>query len=139
MIKKFWYVITCIPYRIKWKTFDIYRAIKFGFQRMFRGYDDSDGWAFKWRFIDKNYKILNHFFKTHKSRPWNMTEKEWEDILQDMCKHLYMMDEDNVIDTLKTGMPEDWEPAIDSVYEIMERHKNEFFDLMKKHFYDLWW
>lgn len=75
MIKKFWYIITCIPYRIKWKVLDIYRAIKFGFQRMFRGYDNSDGWAFKWRFVDKNYKILNHFFKTHKSYPWNMTEQ----------------------------------------------------------------
>lgn len=29
--------MTCIPYRIKWKALDIYRAIKFGFQRMFRG------------------------------------------------------------------------------------------------------
>ena len=69
----------------------------------------------------------------------NVTVKEWEDILQEMCKHLYMMDEDNVAEFLKTGMPEGWEPAINSVYEIMERHKNEFFDLMKKHFYDLWY
>ena len=74
MIKKFWYNITCIPYRIKWKVLDIWKAIKFGFQRMFKGYDDSDGWAFKWNFVDKNYKILNHFFKTHKSYPYNMTE-----------------------------------------------------------------
>lgn len=139
MIKKLWYKITCIPYRIKWKTLDIYRAIKFGFQRMFRGYDDSDGWAFKWNFVNKNYKILNHFFKTHKNYPWNMKEEEWGNILQEMCKHLYMMDEDNVTEVLKIGMPEGWEPAIDSIYEIMERHKNEFFDLMKKHFYDLWW
>ena len=68
-----------------------------------------------------------------------MKEEEWDAILQDMCKHLYMMDEDNVTESLKTGMPEGWEPYIDSIYEIMERHKNEFFDLMKKHFYDLWW
>lgn len=116
-----------------------HRAIKFGFQRMFRGYDNSDCWAFKWRFIDKNYKILNHFFKAHNNYPYNMTENEWEDILQEMCKHLYMMDEDNVTEFLKTGMPEGWKPDTNSVYEIMERHKNEFFDLMKEHFYDLWY
>ena len=139
MLSRIWDTITYPFYRIKWWIKDLYRNIKFGFQRMFRGYDDSDGWAFKWNFVDKNYKILNHFFKTHKSYPYNMTEKVWEDILQDMCKHLYMMHEDNVREYLKTGMPEGWEPAIDSIYEIMERHKNEFFDLMKKHFYDLWW
>ena len=126
-------------YRIKNAFWNAYRVIKFGFQRMFRGYDNSDCWAFKWRFIDKNYKILNHFIKTHVSYPCNMTEKEWEDILQEMCKHLYMMDEDNVAEYLKVGRPKGWEPAIDSVYEIMEKHKNEFFDLMKKHFYDLWY
>lgn len=139
MIKKFWYEVTCIPYRIKWKVLDIWRGIKFGFQRMFRGYDDSDGWAFKWNFVDKNYKILNHFFKTHKSYPWNMKEEEWDNTLQEMCKHLYMMDEHNVTEVLKTKMPEGWEPATNSVYEIMERNKNEFFDLMKEHFYDLWY
>ena len=139
MIKKFWYTITCIPYRIKWKTLDIYRAIKFGFQRMFRGYDNSDVWEFFYNFTDRNYKILNKFICKNNGYPIKLTEKEWEDILQDMCKHLYMMDEDNVTEVLKTGMPEDWEPNIDSVYEIMERNKNEFFDLMKEHFYDLWW
>lgn len=139
MWSKIWDIITTPFYRIKWWVKDLYKNIKFGFQRMFRGYDDSDGWAFKWNFVDKNYKILNHFFKTHKSHPWNMTQQEWENILQEMCKHLYMMDEDNVTDFLRTGMPESWEPSIDSVYDIMARHKNEFFDLMKKHFYDLWW
>ena len=132
-------MITCIPYIIKRKTFDIWRAIKFGFQRMFRGYDNSDVWGFKWHFVEKNYKILNQFFTTHNNHPLRTTEKEWEDILQEMCKHLYMMDEYNVREYLKTGMPEDWEPVTNSVYEIMERHKNEFFDLMKEHFYDLWY
>lgn len=132
-------MITCIPYRIKWKTLDIYRAIKFGFQRMFRGYDNSDVWEFFYNFTDRNYKILNKFICKNNGHPINLTEEEWDDILQEMCKHLYMMDEDNVREYLKTGMPEEWEPAIDSIYEIMERHKNEFFDLMKQHFYDLWW
>jgi hypothetical protein len=139
MIKKFWYNITCIPYRIKWNTLDIYRAIKFGFQRMFRGYDNSDVWEFFYNFTDRNYKILNKFICKNKCHPVNLTEEEWDDILQEMCKHLYMMDEHNVIDYLKTGMPKGWRPASNSVYEIMERHKNEFFDLMKEHFYDLWY
>ena len=139
MIKKFWYKITCIPYRIKWKTLDVYRAIKFGFQRMFRGYDDSDSYDFLHNFIDRNYKLLNYFYKTHKSHPFELTEKQWDDVLQEMSKHLYMMEEDNVREYLKTGMPEGWNPTNDSIYQIMIRHKNEFFDLMKKHFYDLWW
>lgn len=128
-----------IFYRIKNVFRNIYRTIKFGFQRMFRGYDNSDSYDFLHNFIDRNYKLLNYFYKTHKSRPFELTEKQWEDVLQGMCKHLYMMNEDNVREYLKTGMPEGWEPADDSIYQIMIRHKNEFFDLMKEHFYDLWW
>ena len=125
-------------YRIKNTFWDVYRAIKFAFQRMFRGYDDSDSYDFLHNFIDRNYKLLNHFYKTHKSHPLVLSEKQWNDILQDMCKHIYMMDEYNVRKYLKSGMPEGWEPAGDAIYEIMIRNKNEFFDLMKEHFYDLW-
>lgn len=139
MIKKFWYMITCIPYIIRRKTLDTYRTIKFGFQRMFRGYDDSDSYDFLHNFIDRNYKLLKYFYKTHKSRPFELTEKQWDDAIQEMCNHLYMMNEDNVREHLKTGMPEGWKPTDDSIYQIMIRHKNEFFDLMKEHFYDLWW
>lgn len=124
--------------RIKNTFWNIYRTIKFGLQRMFRGYDDSDSYDFLHNFIDRNYKVLNHFYKTHKSYPFELTEKQWDNILQDMCKHLYMMDEYNVRKYLKSGMPEGWEPADDTIYEIMIRHKNELFDLMKEHFYDLW-
>jgi hypothetical protein len=139
MLGRAWDIITTPFYRIKWWIKDLCRNTKFGFQRMFRGYDDSDSYDFLHSFIDKNYKLLNYFYKTHKSYPFELTEKQWDDVLQDMCKHLYMMEEDNVREYLKTGMPDGWEPANDSIYEIMIRHKNEFFDLMKEHFYDLWW
>ena len=116
-----------------------HRAIKFGFQRMFRGFDNSDCWAFKWNFIERNYKLIKHFKNNCVNYPCTMTEEEWDNILDRMLHCLYMMDEDKVITYLKIDMPEDWEPATNSVYEIMERYKNEFFDLMKEHFYDLWY
>jgi hypothetical protein len=128
-----------IFYRIKNTFWNIYRAIKFGFQRMFRGYDNSDCWAFKWNFIERNYKLIKHFKNNCVSYPCNMTEEEWDEILGRMIKCLEMMDEDKVTEHLKQQMPDGWRPTTNSVYEIMERHKNEFFDLMKKHFYDLWW
>jgi hypothetical protein len=106
---------------------------------MFRGYDNSDVWEFYYNFTDRNYKILNKFICKNNGHPFKLTEEEWDDILQEMCKHLYMMDECNVIKSLQEGMPDGWRPAHNTVWEVMERHKNEFFDLMKEHFYDLWY
>lgn len=126
-------------YRIKHKFWDVYRTIKFAFQRMFRGYDNADVYEFFYNFTDRNYKILNHFIGRNNGHPFNMTEEEWDNTLQEMCKHLYMMNENNVKEFLKMGMPKDWKPSTNSVYEIMDRHKNDFFDLMKKYFYNLWY
>lgn len=114
-------------YRIKHKFWNIYRTVKFGFQRMFRGYDNSDVWEYFQNFTDRNYKILNKFICKNDGYPFKSTEEEWNDILQEMCKHLYMMDEHNVTEFLKTGMPEGWKPTTNSVHELMERHKNVIF------------
>lgn len=139
MMKKFWYTITCIPYRIKNTFWNVYSTIKFGFQRMFRGYDNADVWEFHWNFVNRNIKLIKHFKKHNNGYPYNLTEEQWNEILDEMLFHLEMMDECKVRKQLKQGMPEGWRPATNSVYEIMERHKNDFFDLMKEHFYDLWY
>ena len=50
-----------------------------------------------------------------------------------------MMDEENVIEVLTKDMPEDYNPSWESVTEIMNRNKKEFFELFSKYFYDLWY
>lgn len=134
-----WFYITLPFHKLKQLYWYIHRNVKFGFQRMFRGYDNADAYEFFSNFVDRNYKLLKHFKKHTWGYPANLTEKEWDNILEEMIQHLYMMDEWNVIESLKSGMPEDYKVDYKSVYEIMGRHKDEFFKLFSKHFYSLWW
>ena len=139
MWSNIWFYITLPFHKLKQLYWNIHRAIKFGFQRMFRGYDNADAYEFFYNFTDRNIKVLKHFKKHNFGYPANLTEEEWDNILEEMIQHLYMMDEWNVIKSLQEGMPDGWRPAHNTVWEVMERNKNEFFDLMKKHFYDMWW
>ena len=47
------------------------------------------------------------------------------------------MNENNVIAELKNGMPDSFKPDYKTVGEIMDRHKDEFFKLFSKWFYNL--
>ena len=139
MWSNIWFYITLPFHRLKQLYWCIHRNVKFGFQRMFRGFDNADAYEFFSNFVDRNYKLLEHFKKHNWGYPANLTEEEWDNILDEMIHHLYMMDEWNVIESLKKGMPEDYTVDYKSVYEIMDRNKDEFFKLFSKYFYNLWW
>lgn len=129
----------CWPfYRIKHWLKDIYYEIRYGFERMFKGYDSVDCFEIFAKFTERYEKILKEYRKYHYGYPADMTVEEWEHVIDDMIYHLHYMDEENVNLELSKGMPEDWTPSSKTVYEIMERHKNDFFNLFSKHFYNLW-
>jgi hypothetical protein len=134
-----WFYITLPFRRLKYEYWKIHRAVKFGFQRMFRGYDNADGYEFFSNFVDRNYKLLKYYKEHTWGYPYSLTEEEWDNILDEMIQHLYMMDEHNVTESLKEGMPDGWRPVHNTVWEVMERHKDEFFKLFSKYFYNLWW
>lgn len=111
------------------------------------GYDEYATWeTFDW-FVDTMKDILTYYRNHHDGYPVSSTfndlldEKlaaEYDKELDEMIYHLYYMDEHNVADELSKGMPEDWIPNRLTIDEIMERHKDEFFKLFAKHFYNLW-
>jgi hypothetical protein len=68
-----------------------------------------------------------------------MTEKQWDEILNEMIFHLERMDEGKVIEEISRNMPKDFVPKGEAVCEVMERHKNDFFKLFSEYFYDLWY
>ena len=137
-----------------WRGKHWYRNIKeipIYFRLMHRlikqGYDSYAHWeTYDW-FIDTMKDVLTHYRNHHDGYPvvsYDNKEKqdtaniEYDADLDEMIYHLYYMDEHNVEDELSKGMPEDWSPSPLTVYEIMERHKDEFFKLFAKHFYNLW-
>ena len=133
-----WDKITIPFYRIKNKLRDVYWEIRYGFQRMFKGYDYVDTFETFAKFTERYYKILMEYKKHHNSHPSNFTEEEWDNIIDDMLRHLYYMDEENVEKELSKNVPENWTVGSKTTYEIMEKHKNEFFKLFSEYFYNLW-
>lgn len=125
-----------------WKTrrwiIDTYWEIRYGFQRMFKGYDSVDTFDTFAKFTERYEKILKEYRVHHYGYTASMTSEEWDSIIDEMIYHLHYMDEHNVEDELSKGMPEDWIPSSITTYEIMERHKDEFFKLFSKYFYNLW-
>ena len=139
-IQYYWYCFKLwLPInKLKILYWDIYRTIKFGFQRMFRGFSNQDGYCFYFNFVNRHIKLLKHFKKYNIGYPCNITAEEWDKILDEMIYHLELMNEDRVVEKLCEGMPEDYYPCYTEVGKIMERHKDEFFKLFSKWFYDLW-
>ena len=136
--ESFWDSIKYFPWRLGYKIKNLYYQIKYGFQRMFRGYDDTEVFNMDFPFIERYLKILKDFRKNHYGYPASITNEEWDNILDELIKHLTLMNENNVIVELKNGMPENFGPDYKTVSEIMDRHKDEFFKLFSKWFYDLW-
>ena len=101
-----WYIITLLFYRLKRKIRDIYWEIRYGFQRMFKGYDYVDTFETHSKFIDRYYKILTDFKKNLHGHPGHMTEEEWNNILDQMLFHLYYMNEDHIEEELCKDAPE---------------------------------
>lgn len=117
----------------------VYRTIKFSIQRLFRGFTDQDVYAFSKSFINRYTQILKQFKEHNDATPYDLTKEEWDAVLDCLVYHLKMMDEENVIEVLTKDMPEDYNPSWESITEIMNRNKKEFFELFSKYFYDLWY
>ena len=136
--ESFWDSVKYFPCRLGFKIKNLYYQVKYGFQRMFRGYDDREVFDIDMVFIDRYLKILKDFRKNHCGYPPSITNEQWDDILDEMIKHLTLMNENNIMSELKKGMPDSFKPDYKTVREIMDKHKDEFFKLFSKWFYNLW-
>lgn len=133
-----WDKIT-IPFRrIKGRLEDKYWQVKYAFQRMFRGYDDTETFEMFSNFISRYKKILTQYRKNHWGYPTDLTEEQWDAIVDRMIHCLDMMDELYVKKILCKDMPEGYVPDCNTVYEINRRYKDEFFQMFSEWFYNLW-
>ena len=133
-----WWDIT-LPFRkIKSMFSDVYWEVRYGFERMFKGYDSVDTFEVFAKFTERYQKIITAYNKNRHSHPCTTSDKEWETIVDEMLYHLYYMDSENIEKELCKNMPENWWPSLSTVDDIMIRHKDAFFKLFSEHFYDLW-
>ena len=137
-LEDFWWDITRPFRRVKLKIRDVYWEVRYGFQRMFNGYDFVDTFSTYSKFIDRYSKVIIALRNNHWGYPCNLSEEEWNNILDEMIYHLHYMNEDNVEKELEKDVPKDWNVSPKTINEIMEKHKDEFFKLFSEYFYNLW-
>lgn len=140
VFEKAWDVITTPYYSAKWWIREAYWEVRYGFQRMFKGYDSVDTFETFDKFIERYTKILTEYRKKHWGIPMEFieSEEEWDNVIDEMLYHLHYMDEETVIDELEKDVPDDWDVSHITVHEVLDKHKNAFFNLFSKYFYDLW-
>ena len=136
--EKAWDAITTPYYKAKWKFDRAYWNCRYGFERMFKGYDSVDTFEIFSKFIERYTKILTELRNCHYGYPYDLTEEEWDNVLDEMIYHLYYMDEEHVIEELERDVPDDWSVSQKIVGEVMNKHKNAFFELFSKYFFSLW-
>ncbi len=137
-IADLWDIITTPFWRAKRWIKDTYWEIRYGFQRMFKGYDSVDTFETFAKFRERYIKILTEYRKKHVGYVWGMENEEWEAIIDEMLYHLHYMDEETVTEELEKNVPDDWSASPKTVNPILEKHKDAFFELFSKYFYDLW-
>lgn len=133
-----WDKITIPFYRLKGKIRDYYWQVKYAFQRMFKGYDKTETFEMFSNFIDRYRKILKDYKKHHWGYPGELTEEEWDAIVDRMIYCLDMMDEQYLEKLLLEDMSPIYTVSSKSTYEIMTKYKNEFFQMFSEWFYNLW-
>ena len=136
--EKVWDIITTPYYKAKWWIREVYWEVRYGFQRMFKGYDSVDTFETFAKFRKRYIKILAEYRKHHVGYCSETTEEEWDNIIDEMIYHLNYMDEETVIKELERDVPDDWSASYKTVGEILDKHKNRFFELFSKYFYHLW-
>jgi hypothetical protein len=135
-----WDKITTPFWKIKRWFKDTYWEIRYGFQRMFKGYDSVDTFETFYKFIERYTKILTEYKKKHCGIPMEFenSAEEWDKVIDEMLYHLHYMDEERVTKELENAVPDGWHVSQIIVDNIMLHHKDEFFKLFSKYFYDLW-
>ena len=123
-------------YRLK----DLRRKIKYAIQRVSKGYDDCDVFEFYDSFIKRNIKILKDFKKNLQGHPGNLTDEEWNNVLQEIIDCLKNSDEDKVIQKLfGDDFYDNWSiEKQKQVDEFREHNKNKAFELLNQWFFNLW-
>lgn len=128
-------------YKIKNTIRDSWYDFRCRCQRFKCGYSYSDVWDMDYWFMNTVKPMLIHLRDHGSSVPMEFenNEKGWHDTLTDMVCCLNMMDRDQVyrelgFDNMRNMTREDY----DTAYNIMEKNKNEFFELFSKYFYTLW-
>jgi hypothetical protein len=116
-------------------------AIKYRFQRAFRGWADCDTWDMDFWFIEVMKPMLQHLRDTHMGHPGDLTEEAWNVVLDRMIFLLAEMDENTCSQQNTFWRSGNKDKALAREIDVCKYRdtcKDEFFRLFSKYFYNLW-
>lgn len=135
-----WDKITWPFYKYRRLIKDWFYKCKWAFERVKDGYDSRDVHSLDYFFVLKYEKILKDFRKYNQGIPYGLTEHEWNKIIDELIYHIHYMDENNIEEELQEYVADEETSYIivgRTIFEIMEEHRKEFFELFSKYFYNL--
>lgn len=149
-----------IPFRNWSRAKDAYYEVKWGFQRMFRGYDDRAFWGLNSYITEIALPVLKWLKNNKHGLPWNQevdseqlaakgvidhgsyahTEESWNAILDKMIDAFQVMHDEDYCVPDDLGAPsakEDW-PAYKKWHEDRNKRIDEGLGWFGKYFRSLW-
>ena len=112
-------------------------------QRFKRGYASADVWDIDQWFVETVKPMLIHLRTHGNTYPIEFSSRdEWCAVLDEMIKHIDLMDENSVLHFLGFVDDDCWRHMTiedhKQIREAMFENKNKFFELFSKYFYNLW-
>lgn len=118
-------VMTTIYHKPKWFIEDFYYDLKMKSQVLTRGYSDRNMWNYYHDMAELNVKILTKFKKEHVGYPSQLTEKQWDKVL------------DTIIDGFACIVELD-DSYDNKVHKKMVAKFNKGMELYTKWYFNLW-
>ena len=146
--ESWWLSVKYFPYRVWYQSGELYRRIKWGFQRMFRGYDDRAYWGVDGYLTDIALPALKWLRAHGHGLPWNQestgwtshTQESWNELLDKMILAFQIMHDDDYSDPTSLGAP-DISVDKDAYWKWHEERKAKVDEGLKwfaKYFQSLW-
>jgi hypothetical protein len=127
-------------FRRLWHTFiGKCRKLKGRCQRFIRGWADEDTWCINYWFVETLIPMMKEYRKGNNGYPFELTEEEWDNIVDDMIYYLEGMTEEGATRQLYGKEQQVTQETIRETYNYMRDSKDKFFELFAKYFENLWW
>lgn len=83
-----------IYYRTYWKLEVVFTSIKYAYQRVVRGYDDTAKWDLSTYLTSITIPVLKDMIDNASGHPHELTEQKWKDILSEIIAGFELMDKE---------------------------------------------
>ena len=133
-----WEKLTIPFYRAGYFLQSLFARIKWRCQRFLRGYACADVWEMDRWFIRTLKPMLQSLLEHHNGYPSELTEEEWDAILQEMISCIGLMDEDSAKVHLGVSKDDFSSQSYELIHQCMYDNKRRFFELFERWFYCLW-